>query len=150
MDKKKWVLLIYKLPSEPSKLRIYVWRKFKKLNAQYLQDSVVILPRTDRTVECLRWISEEIKELGGTSLLWEATALGYTEDEAVKQMFIDSTKAQFGELLVRINSFEDANKKEFARLMKDYTFLKTTDYFKTGLREKVETELEKLMRRLNE
>lgn len=148
MNKKKWVILIYKLPSEPSKLRIYVWRKFKRLNAQYLQDSVVILPRTNRTVEHLRWISEEIKELGGTSLLWEATALGFKEDQTVKQMFVDSTKTLFSELLQQIKSFEGADKKDFAKLLKDYTFVKITEYFDSDMREQVETELEKLMGRV--
>ena len=39
-----WLLLIYRVPSEPSRLRSAVWRRIKSLGAIYLQNSAAALP----------------------------------------------------------------------------------------------------------
>ena len=44
-----WLLLIYRVPSEPTRLRAAVWRRLKSLGAIYLQNSAAALPaRTPR------------------------------------------------------------------------------------------------------
>lgn len=35
----RWLLLIYRIPSEPTRLRAGVWRKLKGLGAIYVQSS---------------------------------------------------------------------------------------------------------------
>jgi len=37
-----WLLLIYRVPSEPSRLRAAVWRRIKSLGAIYLQNSAQV------------------------------------------------------------------------------------------------------------
>jgi DNA-binding transcriptional regulator PaaX len=39
-----WLLLIYRVPPEPTRLRSTVWRRIKSLGAIYLQNSVAALP----------------------------------------------------------------------------------------------------------
>ena len=39
-----WLLLIYRVPSEPTRLRATVWRRLKGLGAIYLQNSAAALP----------------------------------------------------------------------------------------------------------
>ena len=38
-----WVVILYDVPYEPSKLKVRVWREFKKLGAIYPQMSLCIL-----------------------------------------------------------------------------------------------------------
>jgi DNA-binding transcriptional regulator PaaX len=40
----RWFVLVYKLPSEPSRYRASVWRKLKAAGAVYLQNGVAALP----------------------------------------------------------------------------------------------------------
>ncbi|MCW2942968.1 MAG: ChrB protein, partial [Actinomycetia bacterium] len=40
----RWLVLVYKVPAEPTRLRAGVWRKIKGLGAIYLQNSVAALP----------------------------------------------------------------------------------------------------------
>jgi len=127
-----WVILIYKIPSTPTKLRLFFWRKFKKLNAQYIQDSVVILPFSERNVEHMRWIAEEIREVGGTTFLWESVPLGYDEEQQVTRMFLESTAEKYEILLNKIQSLEqqgNIEKKELKKLVNEFTQTKKTDYF---------------------
>src|SRR6266516_4776561 len=66
-----WVLLVYKVPREPTSSRAYVWRKLKKLGALLLHDAVWVLPATAWTRVQLQWLAVEITELEGEALLWE-------------------------------------------------------------------------------
>ncbi|MDQ1548465.1 MAG: hypothetical protein QOD27_123, partial [Microbacteriaceae bacterium] len=39
-DDAEWLVLIYKIPPEPTRLRAGAWRRLKSLGAIYLQNSV--------------------------------------------------------------------------------------------------------------
>jgi hypothetical protein len=70
-----WLLLTYRIPSEPSRLRAGVWRKLKGNGAIYLQNSVAALPDRPRHERVLRGLRAEITDLGGTAQLFRAAAL---------------------------------------------------------------------------
>jgi len=61
-----WILLIYSLPSHPSRKRAYVWRELKKLGAIYLRDGVALLPRNTAVDRRLGDVAERIQEYAGT------------------------------------------------------------------------------------
>jgi hypothetical protein len=65
-----WVLLVYRLPREPSRPRIAVWRKLERLGVARLGDGVVGLPADARTREQIDWIADEIIEAGGSCTVW--------------------------------------------------------------------------------
>jgi hypothetical protein len=67
-----WVLLSYRIPREPSTLRITIWRKLKRIGVAQISDGLVALPDDARTREHLDWIADEILELGGTAAIWIA------------------------------------------------------------------------------
>src|SRR6202042_2576379 len=46
----RWLLLAYRIPSEPSRLRAGVWRALKALGAIYVQNAVAAVPE-DPTAE---------------------------------------------------------------------------------------------------
>lgn len=70
-----WLLLTYRIPSGPSRLRAGVWRKLKSNGAIYLQNSVAALPDRPPHERLLRGLRAEITELGGTAQLFRAAAL---------------------------------------------------------------------------
>jgi CRISPR/Cas system-associated endoribonuclease Cas2 len=70
-----WLLLVYRIPSEPSRLRATVWRRLKSHGAIYLQNSVAALPASASAERALRRLRAEIGELGGTASLLRAETL---------------------------------------------------------------------------
>jgi hypothetical protein len=70
-----WVLLSYKLPSEPSAPRVRAWRKLKRLGALLLHDTLWVLPATARTREHVQWLVVEIRDAGGDATAWVGAAL---------------------------------------------------------------------------
>jgi uncharacterized protein YcgL (UPF0745 family) len=61
----RWRLLIYTVPSSPSRKRAYVWRELKKTGAVYLRDGVCALPEREDTAAAIDRIAAKIDEFGG-------------------------------------------------------------------------------------
>ncbi len=70
-----WLILVYKVPTEPTRLRAAVWRRLRSLGAVYLQNSVVVLPATDWAERALRKLRHEITQMPGTAVLFRSQAL---------------------------------------------------------------------------
>ncbi len=82
-----WVVLSYRLPREPSRHRLAVWRRLKRLGATVLHDAVWLLPADAKTREAFEWLAEEIEEQGGTSFVWEAMSFGSAQDHTIAAQF---------------------------------------------------------------
>src|SRR5438309_10618858 len=103
-----WVLLVYKVPREPTSARAYVWRKLKRLGALLLHDAVWVLPATPWTREQFQWLAVEIGELGGEAHLWESRLLLYGQEDALVHQFQAHVDEAFQEILNELE-WEDAD-----------------------------------------
>ncbi len=97
-----WILLTYKLPSEPSASRVGIWRKLKRLGAVLLHDTVWVLPATARNREQFQWLAAEVHELGGDALPWQANALLPTQEERLVQQFFAQVEPTYREILAAV------------------------------------------------
>src|SRR5579875_3207551 len=70
--KQKWLVLVYRVPSDPTRLRATVWRRLRSLGAVYLQNSVATLPAGSTGERAMRKLRHEIIEMGGTAVLMES------------------------------------------------------------------------------
>src|SRR5215203_2803511 len=84
---RKWLLLVYSVPREPSASRVYVWRKLNRLGAIMLQDAVWVLPATPQTREQFQWLAGEIEELHGTVSVWESQSVFERGEAALVRLF---------------------------------------------------------------
>jgi hypothetical protein len=98
MARPTWVLLSSRLPREPSRLRLSVWRRLKRLGAVLLHDAVWVLPADAGTREAVEWLAEEIEEQGGTAFVWEATGLSSDQDRHLVDLFRRDADARYGEI----------------------------------------------------
>lgn len=62
-----WQLLIYRLPANPSRARVAVWRDLRRLGALPLQQSVAAVPELGDLGERLDAIESRIGAEGGSS-----------------------------------------------------------------------------------
>jgi hypothetical protein len=126
---RQWVLLLYKVPPEPTAGRVYVWRKLKRLGALLLHDAVWVLPATPATLEQLQWLASEIEEKEGTAMVWEATLPLDGQDNALVDRFVAQAEAGYHEILVALED-RDA---DLAALSKRYQQIQAQDYFHVAL-----------------
>ena len=99
---KKWLLLIYKIPREPTAGRVFVWRKLKQIGALAVQDAVWILPQSKRSAEHFQWLAAEINELGGETMVWEAERIDGKHDKELQQRFTDLVEAEYKEIEIAL------------------------------------------------
>lgn len=128
-----WLLLIYRIPREPTAGRVFVWRNLKQLGAIGLQDAAWVLPRTPRTQEQLQWLASEITELGGEVALWEAEQIYATDAGALKRQFEEQVDTEYREILTAIKKKD----RDLAALSKKYLDLQARDYFDSKIGQKV-------------
>ena len=125
----RWLLLLYKVPREPTIGRVTVWRRLKRLGAILLHDAVWVLPPSPRTHEELQWLVAEIQERGGDGMLWEASlSLDGRDDELVRQ-FMAQVDAVYTDVLAELER-PDA---DLAGLSKRYQQARLQDYFRSPL-----------------
>src|SRR5712691_11712169 len=109
-----WLLLTYKVPPEPAKKRIALWRKIKGLGAVYLQNGICLLPRTDDHLRRLKVIENEIAEMEGESVLLETVGLDRAQEEKLFARFDADRNEAYQEFLERCAGFEDEIARESA------------------------------------
>lgn len=92
------MLLIYTVPSQPTRKRAYVWRELKRLGAVYLRDGVALLPRRPDLEPRLREVADRIQEYEGTQyLLLSPRFAGGSETDLVEQ-FKQERQEEYREL----------------------------------------------------
>ena len=111
-DPTKWLVLIYRVPSEPSRLRATVWRRVKRLGAIYVQNSVAALPLTPANERSLRGLRSEIEEhLGGTAMLLVSTSVA--GDNELVSAFNAARNDDYEEVVDRCRDFIAGIEQEY-------------------------------------
>jgi hypothetical protein len=158
-----WMLLIYTLPSQPSRKRAYVWRALKKLGAVYLRDGVVLLPDRPELRQRLESVAKRIVHEEGTaelalrpdflgdrdeSLVTRFQAERLTEYRALHHTCVRFLRDVLHEVDADDFGFPDVEnlEGELGRLKRWYEQIKARDYFQAPGSEKVREILEKCAR----
>src|SRR5256886_16729744 len=55
----RWLTLLVSLPPTPTRHRVGVWRKLKRMGAVKLKGAAWILPETPETIELFQWLAQE-------------------------------------------------------------------------------------------
>ena len=124
-----WLLLHYKLPTKPSALRVYIWRKLKRLGAILLHEAIWVLPDQPRTAEQIQWLTAEIQEMGGEAYSWRANTILGEDDESITEQFKEQVDAVYSELLKKI----EKSKADLEEISRQYQQTVTQDFFHSKL-----------------
>jgi len=121
----RWLLLVYRIPSEPTRLRAGVWRKIKGLGAIYVQNSVAALPASSGAERALRALRAEIGELGGTAFLLDAGVLA--GQAHLLELFNAARNDEYEEIVDRCEDFLAQVRKEYEAEHYTYAELEEND-----------------------
>jgi len=124
-----WLLLHYKLPNKPSALRVYVWRKLKRIGAILLHEAVWVLPDLPRTAEQVQWLTAEIQEMGGEAYSWRASTILGQDDESITQQFHEQVDTVYSDLLKKLGK----PKADLQELSRQYQQTAAQDFFHSKL-----------------
>jgi hypothetical protein len=106
-----WLLLVYRIPSEPTRLRAGVWRKIKGLGAIYVQNSAAALPASPAAERAFRSLRAEIAELGGHAFVFSAAVLA--GQPQLVDLFNEARDDEYEEIVDRCEDFLRQVRKEY-------------------------------------
>jgi hypothetical protein len=135
--KTTWLLLVYKIPREPTAGRVYVWRKLKQLGAIPLQDAAWVLPANSRTREQFQWLASEIAELSGEASLFVSELVIANDKISLRERFEAPVVEAYKEILSALKH----RRPDLAALSKRYQQTKDLDYFQSPWGERVRSQL---------
>lgn len=128
-----WLTLVYKIPSEPSRLRASVWRRLKALGAVYLQNSVAVLPAGAEAERAMRALRHEIVErMDGTAVLIAGPALA--GEREIVAMLAEARNDEYEEIDDKCDDFLAGIEKEVAAQHFTYGELEENEEDLTKLR----------------
>jgi hypothetical protein len=82
-----WLILTATLPTNPSGLRVRVWRALKATGAGTLREGVYVLPGSAPTAQALRDIERTIADAGADAHLLEVDARDEAQENAFRNLF---------------------------------------------------------------
>jgi DNA-binding transcriptional regulator PaaX len=132
-----WLILHYKLPSKPSALRVYVWRKLKRLGAILLNEAVWILPDTPRTAEQFQWLVAEIQEMKGEVALWRSNLILGQSEDALVEKFRQQVDSEYETLLKQL----DRKQPDLSKISQEYQQVMTRDHFRSEMGRQIKERL---------
>ncbi|GCF09595.1 Chromate resistance protein ChrB [Dictyobacter arantiisoli] len=91
----RWLQLTYRVPSEPSQKRVWVWRRLQNLGAYALQNSVYLLPHSDEVEKHFRQLANDIHEMGGEASIFSVVALDVEDEQRILKALLDCRNADY-------------------------------------------------------
>jgi hypothetical protein len=126
-----WLVLVYRIPSEPTRLRATVWRRLKALGAVYLQNSVAALPMSLASERALRKLRHEILEMSGTAVLMNGAVLA--GQSSILATYQAARTDEYEEIVDRCEGFIAEIEKEYTKSHFTYAELEENEVDHTKL-----------------
>jgi hypothetical protein len=120
-----WLVLVYRIPSEPTRLRATVWRRLKGLGAIYLQNSAAALPAGPAAERALRLLRREILDMSGTASLLSCSVLA--GENEIRAAFQAARDDEYAEIVDKCHDFVAGIRKEFRQEHFTYAELEEND-----------------------
>lgn len=141
MQKLLWLALSYNVPINPSKVRVYVWRKLRDLGAEYLRQGVALLPHSQQNLQKFSYLAQKIRQMGGEAQILELRFLEAAFEQTMTGRFKKQIEDEYKELLGdcavvlrKIKASGDSQEHDkLLRLAKRYRKTKARDYFLSGM-----------------
>src|SRR5215211_3801210 len=142
MERPRWVLLVYRLPREPSRHRVAVWRKLRDLGAIYLKDGVAALPEDAVTREQLEWLQLRVREARGEATLWEARPGTLAEEAELVEAFRSSREEAYRAIIAEAERLRRKAQmggkgllEQLRKIEREFRAERKRDYFRSPLRD---------------
>ncbi|MHB0886488.1 MAG: Chromate resistance protein ChrB [Bacillota bacterium] len=163
--KAEWLALSYRVPSEPSRNRVHLWRKLKDMGAVYLQQAVAILPHSEAFLNDLQALRRECFEMEGEAAVAVVSFVNHEDEERLVRECRASRDEEYEEVVEQaerlIYELEretakdkftfaevEENEEELAKIRRWLAKITTRDYFGAEGRGAAEKKVEEAAGRL--
>jgi hypothetical protein len=93
----RWVVLIVRLPTEPSRHRVAVWRELRRAGAVQIGQGSWALPVSPAATDTVEKVTELVDRGEGELLLLEASPMDEATDSRIRTVYDDARRAEWAE-----------------------------------------------------
>ena len=122
---RQWLLLIYKVPQDPTRFRTYLWRQMRTLGALSLQQMVCLLPRTPDHEADMRRLVAKIEEFHGEAHVLTFTSPSKEWEDRIITRFNATVNEDYAEVAENEERFQDEIHRETRK--EKFTFVELED-----------------------
>ena len=158
----RWLTLLMSLPPTPTRHRVGVWRKLKRMGAINLRGSAWILPENPETTEQFHWLVQEVQSFGGEATLLRVDGVETMSDEQITTLFNDARAAEYQavkrecrEALARLDRFGSTRRVSMDPLRaklegrrRELDRIQAIDYFRAPIGDRARALWETVAKRL--
>ncbi len=120
MSANEWLMLNFTLPKEPSRVRVSVWRKLKKVGSVNIGQSMWTLPPSEDNAAVFHELSKEILQNNGEAFILKAEFLSTGNAERIVSFFNADRDEEYKEFLGKCEDFHHELNKETQK--QNFTF----------------------------
>lgn len=121
MPEMSWVLLVYRVPTEPASKRVGVWRDLKRSGALYLQQCVCIFPNRAEVIDELHRIAAKIVAMEGEYNLFDIPHVRPDDEAKIVEAFRALRNKEYAEIVEECET-KFIKEIEFEHFRQNYTF----------------------------
>jgi len=107
-----WLLVTYRLPAEPSRHRVAVWRELRRLGAVSLQQATWALPARRDLAEAIAKVVALVEAAGGEAFTFDAAARDEASGSRLEELFTAQREEEWAEFLAECGKFDAEIDKE--------------------------------------
>ena len=148
-ERRRWVLLAYRMPREPSTPRIAVWRKLRRLGVAQIVDGLVAVPHSVNNLEQVGWVANEILDGDGEAQLWTAELNSAKQErELVARLNRDVTEAYraFVASAEQVRGTDSVSPRQVGRFQRELRDIVRRDHLGATGRDRAERAVQRLSR----
>lgn len=143
----RWLALGYSVPVNPSKNRVYVWRKLKEYGAEYFKQGVAVLPYNRQSYTRFKYLSAKILEMGGEASIVEMKFMDPRDEKDMVARFraqaleeLSQLKDDCAEVLRQLaaGGFTEDQSEQVKRMIRRYSKARSRNHFGLSAAQDVE------------
>jgi hypothetical protein len=163
----RWTVLIVRLPADPSRHRVAVWRELRRVGALMLGQGVWAVPTTPAFTQGLERAIKAAERGDGEVLLLDAAGRDQANSARLEALFTAARQAEWAEFVSECGKYEaeldketriakftlaelDEEEQSLERLRRWYRELKVRDLFGAPLAAEAEQRLKQCAERLED
>ncbi|MET9273453.1 Chromate resistance protein ChrB [Kribbella sp. NPDC003557] len=108
----RWLVLLVRIPAEPSRHRVAVWRELRKAGALSLGQGVWAVPQLPVFEAAMQRTAELVARADGEVTVLEAAGRSADDADRLRWLYDEARRADWTEFLADCTKFEDELAKE--------------------------------------
>jgi DNA-binding transcriptional regulator PaaX len=109
-----WVVVTYRVPAEPSRHRVALWRELRRVGAVSLQQATWALPAHALADAALERVAALVARADGELFVFAAEPLGDAGPARLEQLFLAAREEEWAEFIRECDKFDDEIAHEIA------------------------------------